>query len=510
MGESEESVFWSEKEEDRYGGIFTSEDYQSNHCFEPGSQIINDDEESGSKRIRLSPEFNQQEGDTDSSAQSSPLGLTLRKTPSFLSLVQRRLSKGKQADFSTQDNQSSHHDKPITKIDDLGSQSMSEKLKASNFPAIFIKIGAWQRITRHEGDLTAKLYYAKRKLVWEVLEGALKSKIEIQWSDIIAIRAITPDNEPGTLEIELNQPPLFYREINPQPRKHTLWQQASDFTGGQAPIWRRHYVRFPPGILDKHYEKLLQCDQRLFALSQKPFPSHESPYFDPTMFGISELSLSFNGYGSGYLPRVQYPYQTYPTTARGAPLRLIPNSTISVMDLPFINEEGSNNQFVTQTQTPWGQGANVPMGNVNNQGQSQITSATPGNQVFHSQNYQSNVGLLNDIENHLLGELQVVSSDDGTLCAKVGSMCSLLEPTDVNPNYNAIHSGTNYQITDSTTDQVMQNRRYINPILDGLYSEPVNWLPPQGSNDSIVMEQTVNNSLPPFMFPGNPSNGDFF
>lgn len=60
-----------------------------------------------------------------------------------------------------------------------------------------------QRLTRYEGDLTAKMYYAKRKLVWEVLEGALKYKIEIQWSDIAAIRAITPENEPGTLEIEV-------------------------------------------------------------------------------------------------------------------------------------------------------------------------------------------------------------------------------------------------------------------------------------------------------------------
>lgn len=40
------------------------------------------------------------------------------------------------------------------------------------------------------------------------------------------------------LSVQLNQPPLFYREINPQPRKHTLWQQASDFTGGQAPVYR--------------------------------------------------------------------------------------------------------------------------------------------------------------------------------------------------------------------------------------------------------------------------------
>lgn len=47
------------------------------------------------------------------------------------------------------------------------------------------------------------MYYAKRKLVWEVLEGPLKNKIEIQWSDITAIRALTPENQPGILEIEV-------------------------------------------------------------------------------------------------------------------------------------------------------------------------------------------------------------------------------------------------------------------------------------------------------------------
>lgn len=49
----------------------------------------------------------------------------------------------------------------------------------------------------------AKCYYAKRKLVWEVLDSGLKSKVEIQWSDISAMKATCPDNLPGSLEIEV-------------------------------------------------------------------------------------------------------------------------------------------------------------------------------------------------------------------------------------------------------------------------------------------------------------------
>lgn len=47
----------------------------------------------------------------------------------------------------------------------------------------------------------AKCYFAKHKLVWEILEGGLKSKIEIQWSDIMALKANCPDNGPGTLNV---------------------------------------------------------------------------------------------------------------------------------------------------------------------------------------------------------------------------------------------------------------------------------------------------------------------
>ncbi|AES91467.2 hypothetical protein MTR_4g113870 [Medicago truncatula] len=34
---------------------------------------------------------------------------------------------------------------------------------------------------------------------------------------------------------------LFFRETNPQPRKHTMWQSTTDFTNGQANIHRYIY-----------------------------------------------------------------------------------------------------------------------------------------------------------------------------------------------------------------------------------------------------------------------------
>ena len=70
---------------------------------------------------------------------------------------------------------------------------------------------------------------------------------------------------------------------------------------------RIHSLRFPPGVLDKHYEKLLQSDPRLCALAKMPFPSRASPFFNPEMF--VPFSLDFNS----------YPYPPLPTMDAGTP-----------------------------------------------------------------------------------------------------------------------------------------------------------------------------------------------
>lgn len=74
----------------------------------------------------------------------------------------------------------------------VGSAATAEanacKWKASNFPAVSLRIGGWERTSQYMGDLVSKVYFAKRKLVWEILEGGLKSKVEVQWADISALQ----------------------------------------------------------------------------------------------------------------------------------------------------------------------------------------------------------------------------------------------------------------------------------------------------------------------------------
>ncbi|MBA0695210.1 hypothetical protein Goari_001844, partial [Gossypium aridum] len=189
------------------------------------------------KRSKLDPCL--QEGDVESGKfpispslynpldEPSPLGLRLKKSPSFLDLIQMKLSQ------QNADKLTAHNKKDSKGVSVSG---VRDKLKASNFPAAILRIGSWEYKSRYEGDLVAKCYFAKHKLVWEVLDGGLKNKIEIQWSDIVAIKANYPDDVPGTLDVVLARQPLFFKETNPQPRKHTLWQATSDFTGGQASV----------------------------------------------------------------------------------------------------------------------------------------------------------------------------------------------------------------------------------------------------------------------------------
>ncbi|KAG6406283.1 hypothetical protein SASPL_133883 [Salvia splendens] len=132
MGDSDDqSVFWNDSE-----AYFLTHDFQTaNHDGFSG------DDSSGSKRILLSSgsENNHQVlssssssflESAESSSQSSPLGLTLSKTPSSLNLVQISLKKGKRP--------VSGKDMPRRRVEEYVSP---EKLMASNFPAMHLQIG---------------------------------------------------------------------------------------------------------------------------------------------------------------------------------------------------------------------------------------------------------------------------------------------------------------------------------------------------------------------------------
>ncbi|XP_042392288.1 uncharacterized protein LOC121983618 [Zingiber officinale] len=194
----------------------------------------------------------------------SPLGLRLRKSPSLVDLIQMKLSQANAAAASSFGSLQAGNEKELKSS--VISGSTPDKMKASNFPMSLLRIGSWERVSKYEGDLVAKCYFAKHKLVWEVLEGSLKSKIEIQWTDITFLKMACAEDGIESLDIVLAKPPLFFRETDPQPRKHTLWQPTQDFTSGQASMFRRHFLQCSYGFLRKNIEKIAHCDPRLNSL----------------------------------------------------------------------------------------------------------------------------------------------------------------------------------------------------------------------------------------------------
>ncbi|XP_060169197.1 uncharacterized protein LOC132600097 [Lycium barbarum] len=492
------------------------------------SMSSDSDEDGRSKRLRPSSESNSEDGDMNEAAL---LGLTLNKTPSFVNLIESQLSEENKKGSSSsstprrgrpttssrhennQMNSSRNAGRNKSRMEDF--PNASEKLKASNFPAIKLTIGKWERVSRYEGDLIAKCYYAKQKLVWEILDGPLKSKIEIQWSDIVAIRAtIQPGDQPGILELELNQPPSFYRETNPQPRKHTLWQQTSDFTRGQAPIYRWHCVRFPPGVLDKHYEKLLRYDARLNELSKQPFPHQSCPYFESNNLELSDISFD-NNYGSQFFPRMHHPFHLSYSSSVLLPNHPMPNKSTMMTparhfssSFPVSDQRRRNYAHINQRRVLWGQGSNnlvnAAMGD-QTIGMLPGLTTPPANWVIPTQDhqvmYQQNDSMgnnpdnvaLNYITNHLLDDNQVASSNEPNLVANVDSMYSLLEHHE-NGSLDATGDvpGLNFGY------QVMYNyEQDVVPVVPNngmIYAEPISWMVSQEANQNLNLEQTMEHS----------------
>ncbi|XP_010525792.1 PREDICTED: uncharacterized protein LOC104803550 isoform X2 [Tarenaya hassleriana] len=351
----------------------------------------------------------------------SPLGLSLRKSPSFLDLIQMRLAQGGKKNSKSASSEAGP------------SLGAAEKLKASNFPASFLRIGQWEYKSRYEGDLIAKCYFAKHKLVWEVLQHGLKSKIEIQWSNIMALKANCPDDEPGTLTVVLARQPLFFRETNPQPRKHTLWQAASDFTDGQASVHRQHFLQCPQGLLDKHFEKLTQCDHRLFHLSRQPEIILDSPYFeawqsvfeDPAeskghTFGQSELSKGHSISGSQSLASPVADQSSSEHVSHDAP------SPSSVIDAHANEGNGAAEAVDSRNTRDWDQikvpglRQSISVSDFMNHLEQYISDPAPGNESERRE--------IRDIAQHLFSETQLTTlSDEKSLMSRVNSLCCLLQ-----------------------------------------------------------------------------------
>ncbi|CAN6245803.1 unnamed protein product [Urochloa humidicola] len=387
------------------------------------------------KRVRAVPPLPPaQDMSCDVLDEPSPLGLRLRKSPSLLDLIQMKLSQAKSAgeQFTVHNSASATPNKDVKS----GVPTAGERMKASNFHANVLKIGSWEYISRYEGDLVAKCYFAKHKLVWEVLHDGLKSKIEIQWSDITALKATFPENEQdGTLDLVLARPPLFFKETDPQPRKHTLWQAASDFTDGQASLNRRHTLQCQSSLLSKNLEKLLQCDQRLYELSQQPDATLETLDFEPrrSIFenpNDSKDCLGFNGMKyerEASLPKFSDPASPCAFSSLSKNVGQPINIGATDFQGRDVSQEPKNCNQWNQLKVP-GMRASISVEDLVNHLGNRIGEQRNAGDPPLANNEEQSKEVLEDLVQYLFSDTQgLPASDDKYLMARVDSLYSLLE-----------------------------------------------------------------------------------
>ncbi|PKI70200.1 hypothetical protein CRG98_009392, partial [Punica granatum] len=334
----------------------------------------------------------------------SPLGLRLRKSPSLLDLIQMRLSQANSADSEVA--QPDDDTSAGTKKSSAPLSMNADKMKASNFPASLLRIGKWEYKSRYEGDLVAKCYFAKHKLVWEVLEGGLKSKIEIQWSDIMALKANCPENGLSTLNVVC-----------------------------------------PQGLLSKHFEKLIQCDMRLNFLSHQPDIILDSPFFEARPgFNDPEDSKS-HSFGKENDKASMSPSFFISPVAESSSLKIEQQQSLStpsvnkapeapspssVIDSCAIEGNGSSESAGSRRLQNWDQikvpglHPSISMSDlVNHLGQclnEQIASDPSSTGASECQE------ILQDIAQYLLSDTQsAAASDEKSLMARVNSLCCLLQ-----------------------------------------------------------------------------------
>lgn len=72
---------------------------------------------------------------------------------------------------------------------------------------------------------------------------------------------------------------------------------------------RRHFLKFPPNALNKHWEKLLQFEPRFLRMCQSPFSVLQDPYFLSDLdYEGDNISFNCNGNGTEMNSLLQSPY----------------------------------------------------------------------------------------------------------------------------------------------------------------------------------------------------------
>jgi len=96
--------------------------------------------------------------------------------------------------------------------------------------------------------------------------------------DFSQIGCLKVDCEKKLLKIELSSLPNFIEKVSGR------WIKATDFTHGNASLYRQHKITVPPALFDKHILRLLQYDSQLKALTEaSSITASPGPTFKPNL-----------------------------------------------------------------------------------------------------------------------------------------------------------------------------------------------------------------------------------
>jgi len=142
----------------------------------------------------------------------------------------------------------------------------------SNIMASKVTIGEWNWT-----NVEIKFLYGRRKIKYYVkgLNGDTQMMIDFDFSQIGSLKV---DCEKKILKIELATLPNFIEKVSGR------WIKATDFTHGNASLYRQHKITVPPAVFDKHILNLLQYDSQLRAVTESSeITSSPGPTFKPNV-----------------------------------------------------------------------------------------------------------------------------------------------------------------------------------------------------------------------------------
>ncbi|GMP36026.1 hypothetical protein CsSME_00008272 [Camellia sinensis var. sinensis] len=277
---------------------------------------------------------------------------------------------------------------------------------------------------------------------------------------------------------------------------------------------RQHFLQCTQGLLNKHYEKLIQCDMHLNLVSRQPEMVLDSPYFDargsvlkdPNESEVQEVDQLETAKRS---PSSGFQVVASPSTAQSCSLKIEEQNSVgiasehsspespspsSVMDL---RANGSHGGDGLQAQRDWeqikvpGLRQSMSMSDlVNHIGHCISERMASGNSPCRKEALECQ-DMLENIAQALLSDTQfTTASDEKTLMSRVNSLCCLLQDPATAPNV---------QVDCESQLQGLDDRKHIQAS-ESMHENAAGSMSRKDSFGDLLLSLPRITSLPKFLF----------